>query len=136
MIEIKIETDISCGLQQVSLLHGMQEVSGSIPLISTSKFNTLDTFYCVYDHAVYDRALSLKPRTFGTNMTEEHQKESEQKDFKESFDAVMKPVVEWLNLKPDDARSARFSFCYSRVDTKVELSQGTSTYNFETIKRH
>lgn len=66
-------------------------------------------------------------------MTDEEIKDSEQKDFKESFDAVMKPVVDWLNLRPDNARSARFTFCYA----DVELTQGTvGTYNFEAIKRH
>jgi hypothetical protein len=67
-------------------------------------------------------------------MTDENKNESEQKDFKESFDAVMKPVVDWLNLKPDNARTARFTFCYA----DVELSQGAvGTYNFDSaIKRH
>lgn len=67
-------------------------------------------------------------------MTEEYKNESEQKDFKENFEAAIKPVTDWLNLKPDNARTARLTFCYANV----ELSQGAvNTYNFDSaIKRH
>jgi hypothetical protein len=67
-------------------------------------------------------------------MTEETKIESERKELKESFEAVIKPVVDWLNLKPDNARTARFTFCYA----DVELTQGEMhTYHFDgPIKRH
>jgi hypothetical protein len=68
-------------------------------------------------------------------MTNENKHESELKDFRESFEAVIKPVVEWLNLKPDDSRSARFTFCFA----DVELTQGVmNTYTFDSskLKRH
>lgn len=65
-------------------------------------------------------------------MVEEEKKFGEQRDFKESFEAVMQPVVEWLNGDENKPRTARVTLIYAGA----ELSQGVACFDSDNSTTH
>ena len=75
-------------------------------------------------------------------MTDDVKKEPEQKDtaqpdFKEIFNAIMQPVLGWLNDNENSPRTALITLKISAaISADAELSQGVATYKSESSVKH